>query len=225
MQWLSQRRISALLQGVGRGPCIYALPRDVDVTDCFDKPVKTCQNILWFCKHSQKGPNRTAKSLFFSLNYKPLPIQTGFEQLSSSIRWRVMASSKRGVLHPRLGFVGAEIFTKFCFFVHNFSYRYARKSFKGSKDADFGLVPKKILSQNNGSMDWGPGKGKSGQKKPKHPHLQRSPQRTPNRKRKAFFSILSRRLAESVDGLDNSLTKSPGELSKSASKYMGVRGR
>ena len=62
-----------------------------------------------------------------------------------------MATYKRGVFHPRLGFVGAEIFTKFCFFVHTFGYRYARKSFKGSKDADFGLVCKtnsaKILAQ------------------------------------------------------------------------------
>jgi len=38
---------------------------------------------------------------------------------------------------------------------------------------------------------------------PSEPH-------TENEKR--FFSILSRRLAESVDGLDSSLTQSPGEL-------------
>jgi len=51
---------------------------------------------------------------------------------------------KKGCIPPRLGFVGAEIFTKFCFFVYNFGYRYARKSFKGSKDADFGLISKNI---------------------------------------------------------------------------------
>jgi len=33
-------------------------------------------------------------------------------------------------------------------------------------------------------MGCGPGPGKGGQKQQKHPHLQRSPQRTPNRKRK-----------------------------------------
>ena len=104
--------------------------------------------------------------------------------------------------------MGAEIVTKFCFFVHSFGYRYARKSFKDSKDEDFGLVSKKILSQNNGPIGWGPGPGKCGQKK--HPHLQRSSQQTENEKR--FFSILSRRLAESVDGLDSSLAQSPGEL-------------
>jgi len=29
--------------------------------------------------------------VFFSLNYKSFPIQSGFEQLFSSIRWRVLA--------------------------------------------------------------------------------------------------------------------------------------
>jgi len=98
------------------------------------------------------------------------------------------------------------------FFAHNFGYRYARKRFKGSKDANFGLVSRKILNQNNGPMGWGPGPGKGGQKKQKHPHLWRSPQRTPNQKRKVFVSISSRRLAESVEGLNSSLAQSPGQL-------------
>jgi len=72
---------------------------------------------------------------------------------------------------------------------HNFHSRYARKSFKGSKDAECG-VSKKILSQNNGPMDWGPGPGKDGQKKQKYSHLQRSPHRTPNRK-PFFFLFLA----------------------------------
>ena len=50
---------------------------------------------------------------------------------------------ERGVFHPRLGFVEAENFTNFWFFIHNFGYRFARESFKGSKDADFGLVSDK----------------------------------------------------------------------------------
>jgi len=93
---------------------------------------------------------------------------------------------RKGVFSIPLGFVGAEIFTNFWCFVHNFGYRYARKSFKGSKDADFGLVSTNNLSQKNGPMGWGPGPAKSGHKKQKHPHLQRSSQRTPNRKRKTF---------------------------------------
>jgi len=71
------------------------------------------------------------------------------------------------VFQPKLGFVGAEIFTNFCFFIHNFGYAYARKPVKGSKDVDFCLVSKKNLSQKNGSMGWGLGPGKSGQKNAK----------------------------------------------------------
>ena len=153
------------------------------------------------------------KSLVFSLNYKSSPIQKGFEQLSSSICWGLMAIQKRVVLHPRLGLVGAEIFTNFCFFVHNFGYKYARKPFKGSKDAEFGLVSKKTWAKIMGQWVGVQGKVKAAKKKQKHPHLWRSPKRTPNRKRKTFlFSISSRRLAESVDGLDSSLAQSAGEL-------------
>ena len=84
---------------------------------------------------------------------------------------------------------------------HNFRSRYARRSFKGSKDADFGLVSKTILSQNNGPMGCGPGPGKGGQKKSKDtPTCSGSPSEPQNENR--FFSILSRRLAESEDGLD-----------------------
>jgi len=80
--------------------------------------------------------------------------------------------------------VGAEIFTNFCFFVHNFGYRYERKSFKGSKDADFGLASEKILSHNNGPIGWGPGPGKGSQK---HPHLWRSHLKNPTENEKLFF--------------------------------------
>jgi len=78
--------------------------------------------------------------------------------------------------------VGAEIFTNFWCFVHNFGYRYARKSSKGSKDADFGLVSEEILSHNNGPMGWGPGLGK-GSNTP----LVAFPPENPHRKRKVFF--------------------------------------
>jgi len=55
--------------------------------DCFEKTVKTCCGF-----HGQKGRIRMVKIFFFfSLNYKSFPIQSGFEQLSSSIRWRVLS--------------------------------------------------------------------------------------------------------------------------------------
>ena len=61
-------------------------------------------------------------------------------------------------------------------------------------------------------MGWGPGPDKGGQNLQNTPSLWRHLQKSPHRKRKTFFSILNRRLAESVDGLDNSLAQSPGEL-------------
>jgi len=92
---------------------------------------------------------------------------------------------------------------------HNFHSRYARKSFKDFKDSDLGLVSKQILSLNNGPMGWGPGPGKGGQKKAKSPLLAAVPQRTPKPKTKTvFFSISSRRPAESEDGLNSSLAQS-----------------
>jgi len=83
--------------------------------------------------------------------------------------------------------VGAEIFTNFWCFVHNFRYRYARKSFKGSKDADFGLVSKKILSQKNGPMGWGQGSAKGGYKRAKTHPLVAVPPENPKPKTKNFF--------------------------------------
>jgi len=102
--------------------------------------------------------------------------------------------------------VGAEIFTNFVLFVHNFGYRYARKSFKGSKDAEFGLVSAKTLSQNHGPMGWGPEPGKGGKNTPTCGVPPENP------KPKKLFLISSRRLAESVEGLNSSLAQSPGEL-------------
>jgi len=79
--------------------------------------------------------------------------------------------------------VGAEIFTNFWCFVHNFGYRYARKSFKCSKDADFGLVSEKFLSHNNGPIGWGPGPGNIAKNTP----TCGVPPRKPPPKTKKFF--------------------------------------
>jgi len=49
------------------------------------------------------------------------------------------------------------------FLTHNFGYRYASKSIKGSIDENFDLVFNKILSQQSGSMGWGPAPAKVGQ--------------------------------------------------------------
>jgi len=60
------------------------------------------------------------------------------------------------VFQPKLGFVGTEIFTNFCFFIHNFGYRYVRKPFKGSKDADFCLVSEKKIKPKEWVNGLGP---------------------------------------------------------------------
>ena len=46
----------------------------------------------------------------------------------------------------------------------------------------------------------------------KHSYLWRSPQKNSNPKQNFFFSILTTRVAESVEGLNSSLVQSPGEL-------------
>jgi len=51
-------------------------------------------------------------NFFFIANYKPFPIFREFEQLSSSIGWRVMAW---GAIHPRLAFPGVEFLPIFVF--------------------------------------------------------------------------------------------------------------
>jgi len=56
------------------------------------------------------------------------------------------------------------------------------------------------------------GQVKLAKKTQKHLHLWRPPQWTPNPKRKTFFSKWTRRLAESVEDLNNSLALSVGKL-------------
>jgi len=82
-----------------------------------------------------------------------------------------MVIQNMGVIHPRLGFVDAEIFTKFWFLVHNVGSRYARKSIKGSKDSDDSLVSKKTLSQKLAHWIGAQGRVKLAKNTQKHPHL------------------------------------------------------
>jgi len=68
------------------------------------------------------------------------------------------------------------------------------------------------LSPKYGPLGQRPEPGKDGQNNAKTPLLVTSPQKSSNPKRKIFFSILTTRLAESVEGLNSSLAQSPGEL-------------
>jgi len=87
------------------------------------------------------------------------------------------------------------------------------KTRRRSIDADYNLVFNKTLSQKNGSMGWGTGPAKGGQNFQNMLSLWRHPSEIPQPKTKnVCFSILTTRLAESVDGFDSSLAQSPGEL-------------
>ena len=62
-------------------------------------------------------------------------------------------------------------------------------------------------------MGWGPGPAKGGKRKAKTPPLVAVPPGNPKPKtKKIFFSISTRRLAESVEGLNNSLALAAGDL-------------
>jgi len=124
------------------------------------------------------------------------------------------------------------------FLGHNFGSRHARRSSKGSINTGDHLVSKKSLSQNFGPLDWRPGPVKVGQKtqnkkslsqnfgpldwrpgpvkvgqKTQNPlALRASPRRTPHPNKKISFLIEPRRLAASVEGLNNSLAIATGEL-------------
>ena len=116
-----------------------------------------------------------------------------------------------GSVPTQIGVCGCRNFTSL-FFIHNFGYRYARKPFKGSKDVDFCLVSETNLSQKDGSIVWCPGPGKGGQKNPKTPPPVTFPQQTPNQQQKNFFSMSTRRLTESVEGLNSSLALAADDL-------------
>ena len=60
--------------------------------------------------------------------------------------------------------------------------------------------------------DGAQGQAKMAKKTQKHPYFWRSPQKNSNPKRKIFFSILTTRLAGSVEGLNSSLALAAGEL-------------
>jgi len=92
---------------------------------------------------------------------------------------------------------------------HNFGYRYASKSIQGSIDRDFHLVFNKTLSQKSGSKGWGLGPAKISKTCLVCDVTSRNP---PPKTKNVFFSILTARLVESVDGLDSSLAQSPCAL-------------
>jgi len=70
---------------------------------------------------------------------------------------------------------------------HNFGSRHARRSNKGSIDAEDHLGSKQGLSQNFGPLDWRPGPVKIGQKNKNTPTFRASPRRTPHPNQNSLF--------------------------------------
>jgi len=68
------------------------------------------------------------------------------------------------------------------------------------------------LSPKNGPLGRRPEPGKDSQNNAKAPLVVTFHPEKPKPKTKIFFSILTTRLAESVEGLKSSLAQSPGEL-------------
>ena len=132
-----------------------------------------------------------------------------FEPLNSSLAQSAAELWLAKVCPERVNYAFSEKFwirPKTGFLTHNFGYRYAGMSIQSSIDADFHLVFNKTLSQKNGSMRWGLGPAKI--LSPLWCHLQKSS----HRNGKLFFSILIRRLVESVEGLNSSLALAAGDL-------------
>ena len=98
------------------------------------------------------------------------------------------------------------------FLGHNFGFRHARRSSKGSIDAGGHLVSNKCLSQNFSPLDWRPGPVKVGQKTKTPPLCEPLPGEPLSQIKKFLFITEPRRLAASVEGLNNSLAIAAGEL-------------
>jgi len=105
-----------------------------------------------------ENPEPKSKMFFFSVQTRRLheSFEGSYSSLASSggelsrviaryssRQWETQAFSDFG---GRMGFLG-----------HNFGYRHARRSSKGSIDAGDHLVSKKSLSQDFGPLDWRPG--------------------------------------------------------------------
>jgi len=138
------------------------------------------------------------------------PFEGSYSSLASSrgelSRVIAMYSSRQWETHALSDFGG-----KMGVFGHNFGYRHARRSSKGSIDAGDHLASKKSSSQNFGPLDWRPGLSKL-VIKTKTPPLCKPLPGEPLTQIKNFFLIEPRRLAASVEGLNNSLAISTGEL-------------
>jgi len=163
---------------------------------------------------------------FFSVQTRRL--QESFEGSYSSLAYssgvlsRVIASycSRQWETHAFSDFGG-----KMGFWGDNFGSRHARRSSKGSIDAEDYLFSTKRFSQNFGPLDWRPRLIKIGQKNENTP-LCEPVSGEPLTQIKNCCLIKPRRFAASVEGLNNSLAIAAGEYNKKSTRQsIGARGR
>ena len=150
--------------------------------------------------------------------HSPNPVKLeDFKSLSRALiaRLHILAGSCRALSRATVAASGSLmhflILGVKCFLVCNFGSRHARRSSKVSIDAGDYLVSKKSFGQNFGPSDWRPEPVKVGQITENTPTLRARPRQTPHPNQNFFF-IEPRRLAASVEGLNNSLAIAAGEL-------------
>ena len=174
--------------------------------------------------HSDDTQRKAQTQVFFSTNYKTSCVIRGFEYLSIMLLRRVIANRTCRQWETHAFSAIFWFWGKLGFFGHNFGSRHARRSIKGSIDADDHLVSKKILSHE--MAHWiAPRASQNWWKIKKHPHFVRSSQENSKSKSKKYFLIETRQLAASVEGLNTSLATAAGELwPKSAGHCSALKG-
>ena len=145
--------------------------------------------------------------IFFMLYYKTSRVFRGFGQLSSSICCPFKAGPNLpwgpwGQIIP--------IVNQF-WFCHKLGF-WAILWVTDTLASQFWTRFQNILGQKKAKLVGVPGARLTRPKAQKHHHIMTSLQKTLNPKQKNFFSISTRRLAESAEGLNSSVAQSAGEL-------------
>jgi len=161
---------------------------------------------------STESPKSKCRMSFFIANYMTSRVFRGFERLSCSFWRRVMASYSQRWNSPQISIFGSKSLTIFCFLSHNFRSRYASNSVKGSKDS-FSSQESKKIERKEFRIGLGPRARQSWPEMAQTcSHCDVTHKEPKIQAEKLFFTISSRRFAESVEGLINSPALLVGKL-------------
>ena len=162
---------------------------------------KNDMNILSLYKHWKKTWHPKLK-LFFIANYIPSPVFRGFEQLSRSIWLRVIAWSE---MPHRVVFDGAKFWSIFGLWAIIFSPDMLESHSRALKTRISAYFPQKSWAKTMTQWVGVQGQVKVAKKRKNTPTCSGPPTEPQTETENSFFSISSRRLAESENGLDSSL--------------------